>query len=264
MTRNTSKFRNGPTRYFNATSVRFGTIVLLLLSLPTGCSTYETYKPEVAAGPAKPPGYPILIFPEDELPPRPCEVIGTVSIHDTKLTFFGGSADNEMKKMIETAREKGADAVQIKSIKKPDFMDSNYRIEADLLSYRDVWEKVVVSEGEFIDYLKKNQHQLDPIEGVWDGYGPVLHRIGIMRNTSKPGREFIGFVFETQNPTWQKGYKKIDIQHGSKPGTYNFDYYLEDFSRRSTTVFLGGNTMFRLAFPVSEERTDIITYSREQ
>jgi hypothetical protein len=229
----------------------------------TGCSTVVTYKSNTAAGPAKPVGYPILVYTENMTVPRSCEIIGTISIGDTRLTMFGGSIESEMGKVMKTAHEKGADAVQMKSIEKPGFSDANYRLAADLLRYTDTWETVAISQQGFANYLKTNQRNLDPIEGVWNGYGQIPHRIGIMRNSSKPGRDFIGFILNTENPTWHKGCKKIDIKRGIEPGTYILDYYLDNFSKRGTAVILGKNMTFTLTIPTSEEEADVITYSKD-
>ena len=264
MTQDVSKFRIGPARYFGAAPVRHLALCLLAIVLLAGCSTVTTYKPKAAAGPAKPPGYPVLVYMEDMTLPRPCEVIGTVSIHDTRLTMFGGSVESEMLKLMQTAREKGADAVQMKSLEKPDFSDANYRVVAELLRYTDAWEIVAVPEQEFANYLTTNPRSLDPIEGIWNGGGQIPHRIGIMRDTSKPGRDFIGFIFNTDNPTWRRGYKKIDIRRGTQSGTYLFKYYLDDFSKRETTVILNNRMTFTLTIPATEEETDIITYSKNR
>ena len=134
---------------------------------------------------------------------------------------------------------------------------------ADLLRYRDAWEAVATPEQEFANYLKTNWRNLDPIEGVWNGYGQIPHQIGIMRNTSKPGRDFIGFILNSENPTWREGYKKIDIKRGIEPGTYILDYYLDNFSKRGTAVILGKNMTFTLTIPTSEEEADVITYSKD-
>jgi hypothetical protein len=169
-----------------------------------------------------------------------------------------------MEKVMKTAHEKGADVVQMKSVEKPGFSDANYRLVADLLRYRDAWEVVATRDQEFANYLKTNQRSLDPIEGVWNGYGQIPHRIGIMRDSSKPGRDFIGFILNTENPTWHKGYKKIDIKCGIEPGTYILDYCLDNFSKRGTTVILGKNMTFTLTIPTSEEEADVITYSKNR
>ena len=264
MTQDTSKNRKGPAHYFSAAPVRYLALSLFSMLLLAGCGTVATYKPNTAAEPAKPVGYPVLIYTEDMTVPRPCEVIGTISVNDTPFTLFGGSADSEMLKVMHAARKKGADVVQIKSVGKPDFLDTNYRLVADLLRYTDHWETVAISEEAFANYLRTNQRHLDPIEGVWDGSGQIPHRIGIMRNTSKPGRDFIGFILNTDNPTWRRGYRKIDIQRGLQPGTYRLAYYLDNFSKRETSVILGSQTTFTLAIPTSEEETDLITYSKDQ
>ena len=256
--------RISPAHYFSAAPVRCLAVSLLSIVLLAGCSTVTTYKPKAVAGPAKPPGYPVLVYTEDMTVSRPCEVIGTVSIHDTRLTLFGGSVESEMLKVMQTAREKGADAVQMKSVEKPDFADTNYRLVADLLRYTNAWETMAVSEGGFAVYLKTNQRNLDPIEGVWAGDGQIPHRIGIMRDASKPGRDFIGVILNTENPTWRKGYKKIDIHRGLQPGTYLFDYYLDNFSKRETTVILNNRMTFTLSIPTSGDEANIVTYSKNQ
>ncbi len=215
-------------------STRIHDLTLFLVSalLLTGCSTVTTYKPKAAAGPAKPADYPVLVYAEDETVSRPCEVIGTISIHAAGFTMFGGSVESEMKKVMQTAREKGADGVQMKTMEQPDFANANFRLVADLLRYTDAWETIPITKEQFAAYLKANQRSLDPIEGVWNTFGRVPHRIGIMRDTSKPGRDFVGFILGTENPTWHDGYKKIDIQRGPQPGTYILDYYLDNFSKR--------------------------------
>ena len=194
--------------------------------------------------------------------PRACVVIGTVSVGGGFLTMRGGSAESETQRIIQTAWEKGADAIQVKSIEDPDFTSGNYRMVADLLRYTDNWETVVMPAQGFAVYLDANRQNSDPIEGIWDGSGTVPHRIGIMRDNSKPGRDFVGFILETADPTWHRGYKKIDIKHGVHPGSYVLDYYLDNFSRQEITVILGQGLTFTLNMPTSDEDADIITYAR--
>jgi len=232
--------------------------------LLTGCSTVVTYKPNTTAGPARPVGYPIPVYTENMTVPRPCEVIGTVAIGGGHFTMFGGSAESETEKVIKTAQEKGADAVQVRSVEDPDFSRANYRMVADLLRYTDNWETVVMSEQGFVNYLDTHRQNLEPIEGIWDGSGTVPHRIGIIRDTSKPGRDFVGFILDTKNPAWRQGYKKIDIKHGVQPGSYILDYYLDNFNQQETTVILGQSLTFTLNMPTSDEEADIITYSKSR
>jgi hypothetical protein len=264
MTKNTPKFHIDPAHYFSAAPIRYPVLFLVSMLLLTGCSTVVTYKPNTAAGPARPVGYPILVYTEHMTVPRPYKVIGTVFIGGGYFTMFGGSVESEMEKVMQTAWEKGADAVRMRSVEEPDFLNSNYRLVADLLRYTDNWETVVMSEQGFAAYLNANRQNLDPIEGIWNGDGPVPHRIGIMRDTSKAGRDFIGVILDTKNPTWREGYKKIDIKRGVQPGSYIFDYYLDDFSQRETTVILGESMTFTLTIPTSDEETDVFTYSKNR
>jgi len=205
----------------------------------TGCGTMVSYKPEAPAGPARPPGYPIPIYTEDMTVPRPVKVIGTVSVHNSGFTVAGGSVDDVMKDVMRRAREYGADAVRVTSIDKPDFENPNYRITADLLRYADTWETIGLSEDEFQAYLQRNKKSLDPIEGIWVINGQFDERIGIIRDTAKPGRDFIGFVLSTDQPAWRGGYKIMDLTRGKQPGIYGVAFYLDDFSRVDTTFILG-------------------------
>jgi hypothetical protein len=216
--------------------------LLPVFLLSTGCSTTKTFKPESAVGPAKPADYPIPVYSVDMRIPRPCVLIGEFSIGDTQLTMFGGSMKGVMKTLMDTAHEKGADVVELTSIKQPDFESAHYRVEANLLRYADKWETVALSENEFLAYLKKNQATLDPIEGIWSDGSP--EEIGIMRDTSKPGRDFIAFMLNPLLPSWQKGYKKIDIARTDRPGDYSIKYYREDFAQAKTTVLLDQGRAF--------------------
>lgn len=256
------KSRTGLFQYLNLATVRCFAMPFCLAALLTGCSTVLTYQPYLPAGPARPPGYPIPVYTEDTSPPRPCVVIGTVKVDTGFLTMRGGSAEDETKRIIKTAWEKGADAIQVRSIDKPGFARANFGMTADLLRYADTWETITVSRRDFDNYLKTHRQTLDPIEGMWDGAGDVPNRIGIIRDNSKPGRDFVGFIFNATDPTWHIGYKKMDIKRGVQPGSYILDYYVEDFSRVEISVVLGQSRKFSLNMPTSDEDADIITYSK--
>jgi hypothetical protein len=253
----------GPARYFSAAPIRHSILFLFLTLLLAGCTTVS-YKANLPAGPAKPAGYPIPVYTENMTVPRPCKAIGIASIGGGQFTMFGGSVESEMAKVMQTAWEKGADAVQITSVEEPGVLHSSYRLTANLLRYTDTWETVPVTAAQFAAYLKTNRQHLDPIEGVWEGFDVAPIRVGIMRNNSKPGRDFVGFILNSENPAWHEGYKKIDIRRGPQPGSYIFDYYLDNFSERETTVILGQNTAFSLMIPTSGEEPRFINYSKIQ
>jgi hypothetical protein len=213
-----------------------------LISLLAGCGTTKSYQPSTAAGPPKPANYPIPVYTEDMRIPRPCQLIGRLAIGDTPLTLFGGSVDGVMKILMDTAHEKGADVVRVTSMKRPDFNSAHYRIEAAMLRYSDAWETVGLSENDFLSYLRQHQQTLDPIEGVW--FDDEQDRIGIIRDASKAGRDFIAFSLSSPLPSWQKGYKKMDIARAARPGAYVLKFYRADFSEAGTTVLLDHNRTF--------------------
>ena len=239
-------------------------LVLLVFSLLlAGCTTTTHYQSfDNSSRTPRSDEYPIPIYTENMTVPRPCMVIGTLTISDDFFTVFGGDINKEMKEVQHQAHEKGADAIQIKKIQEPGYTDSNYRLTADFIAYSDNWESINLSAADFAAYLKANQQTLDPIEGVWDGRGVVPHYIGIKRDISKPGRDFVGFILGSSNPAWHPGYKKMDIRRGSQPGTYIIDYYLNNFAEQEATVLLGAKGVFTLLVQKSDSdsRVDDVMY----
>jgi hypothetical protein len=231
-------------------------LLLPLLLLLASCSTTKTYKPGEVTAPAKPPDYPIPLYTEDQRIPRPCQLIGVFSIGDTQLTMFGGSMKGVMMTLMETAHKKGADVVELTSIRPPDFTSANYRLEAKLLRYADTWEKVNLSEKDFLTYLQQHRQTLDPIEGIWSDGSP--DRIGIIRDHSKPGRDFIGFKLDAGLPSWHPGDKKIDVARDSRPGEYSIKYYRDDFELTKTSVRLDHNLEFNFIIRKGEEASEVI------
>jgi hypothetical protein len=218
-------------------------VLLLLAGLQSGCSTWTSYHAEAPAGPRTLSDYPIPVYTPDLEPPRPCKSLGDLSIDRTPLTVFGGAIDIEMKEVMTQAHARGADVVQVVAIQRPGFSSGSYSVQAKLLRYADVWEKVALSESDLKDYLRKNQSTLDPIEGIWtDG---LPHKLGIVRDANKPGRDFIAYTLTPDLASWQPGYKKMDIARGVGPGSYDIKYYREDFSWSDVIVTLEQNGRFR-------------------
>ena len=231
-------------------------LFISLLLVLTGCGTTKTYKPNTDAGPPKPVGYPIPLYTESKRLPRPCELIGKLSIGDTQMTVTGGSLKGVMKTLMDTAHEKGADVVQVISMKGPDFESAHYRVEANLLRYSDNWEKFAISENDFIAYLQQHQPTLDPIEE--SGLMALREVLGIMKDTSKPGRDFIAFILNPALPSWQKGCKKMDIARETRPGAYSLKYYRDDFSLSTTSVLLDRNREFNFLVHAADETFEVI------
>jgi hypothetical protein len=235
---------------------------LLLAVLLAGCTTVVKYDARTAAGVARPADYPICVYTEEKECPRAAEVIGTARVGGTPLTMTGGSLEAVMRKMMRHARQQGADAIQVTSVESPGFANSHYRVEANFLRFTDVWETVPLSEAGLLEYLKSHQPALDPIEGIWSGDDQAKSRIGIMRNISRPGRDFVGFILGTKNLSWQNGYKKLDIKQGERRAVYRFDYYLDDFQAKADAMTLGGPAARRFRVHLSDD-AEVISFTRE-
>jgi hypothetical protein len=234
-------------------------LLVPLIFLQAGCGTTKTYTASLPAGPAKPPDYPVPVYNINMRLPRPCQLIGKLAIGDTQLTMFGGDMPGVMKTIMATAHEKGADLVVLTSIKSPEFESAHYRVEASLLRYADNWETVVMSENDFLTYLQRHRQTLDPIEGIWSDGSP--DRVGIIRNAAKPGRDFIAFMLNVELPSWQAGYKKVDIAHVDRPGAYSLKYYRDDFSMAKTTVQMDHDRAFTFIIS-TDDKADEVTFTK--
>ena len=101
MSSNDTKFRIGSVKCLNVAPIRHLALFFVSVLLLTSCSTAVTYKPNMPAGLARPVGYPIPVYTERDTVPRPCRLIGTVSIGGDQFAMFGGSVESEMKKMMQ-------------------------------------------------------------------------------------------------------------------------------------------------------------------
>lgn len=230
--------------------------------LLAGCTTVVKYDAKTVAGPAKPADYPICVYMEQMKVPRPFEIIGTVHVGDTPFTVKGGSFEEVMMTLQELAQQKGADAIQITAIETPGFTSSHYRVDANFLRFTDAWETVPLSENEFLAYLKDHQQSLDPIEGIWSISDVDQSRVGIIKDSSRPGRDFIAFVINTNDPSWPKGSKKIDIARGNRPAVYLLDYYFDDFQKKEGAISLGDPPagLFHMRLP---DGSDNLIFNRQ-
>lgn len=83
-------------------------------------------------------------------------------------------------------------------------------------------EKVSMSEDDFKSYLSDNKAALDSLEGIWeDEYSS--YRIAFMRDRSKPGTEFIGFILQADSMFWMPGQVKTRVQ--KQHNTYKVLYF---------------------------------------
>ena len=237
-------------------------LILLPMLLFAGCKTVVTYDAKLDSSPAKPVDHPIHVYTEKISVPRRFEVIGHMHVGDTFFTTKGGSIEGELKTLLQNARQKGADAVKITSIETPDITTANYRIDADFLRFTDEWESVGMSNEQMLAYLKSNEKTLDPLEGIWSGGDPVPNRVGIVRNTTRPGRDFIAFILDTKNPSWKIGSKKMDIRLGERAGVYRIDYYMDDYTKKAAVITFSGTSAGRMTVSLPDD-TGFVIFTRE-
>jgi len=227
--------------------------LILLALLLAGCSTITKYESRLPAGPAKPADYPVYIYTEEITVPRAFEVIGTMRVSDTPFTVTGGSLEKVLNKLRDNARTKGADALQIKAIRKPDFLSPNYGAEAHFLRFTDQWESLALTKERLEAYFRTNQAALDPIEGLWSGSDTTQSRVVIIKNDSRRGRDLVALIVGTKNPAWQTGDKKMDLARGERPGVYRGTYYQDDYRAKRVAFTLRGSATNQIVLQLSED-----------
>lgn len=224
----------------------------------TGCTTISNYNAKAPAGPARAKDYPIHLYPKEVNVPRPHEVVGIMTIRDTPLTVWGGSFEGEVAELRRKAQKVGADAVKLTSVEQPDFLHAKYRVDGEIIRYTDVWEKSELTEANFKAYLAANAAALDPVEGIWQANDLMQTRVGIVRNASKPGRDFVAFILGTANASWQPGYKKLELASGERAGVYRGLFYYEDFRRRGIAITLRGQAPVIFIIPMEGDTPPVI------
>lgn len=145
--------------------------------------------------------------------------------------------------------------MQISSLRRPGFTSTDYAVTARLFRYKDDWERYPLSNEAFVAYLRQHLRTLDPIEGIWTEGLP--NRIGIIRDSSKPGRDFIAFTLNKESAAWPAGYKRMDIARGNQAGVYELSYYHNDFTRSELIVTLDHGHSFNFILNSGDEATPV-------
>ncbi len=218
--------------------------VALIAVLVTGCKSPRTGNAGTSTASGDSSQRSIHLYNQGVSIPRPFRVVGKYSSSKWESVDFG-------TKLWRKAQKRGADAVKITEDSVswgrwwwyPFFVlgpptERTHFFKADLVCFTDVWEKLEISEGDFLAYLKTNRETLDPIEGVWtDADGQGAYKLAIKRDSSKAGREFIGFIVSGERPGFPQGYKKMDITRSVQVrGVYNIVFYRDDFTPIGTEI----------------------------
>ncbi len=236
--------------------------LLGLVVVLTGCTVVSRYVSKSQPGPAKPKDYPIYVYQPRSPLPRPCEIIGTMSIHDTPFTAFGGSLEGELKTLRENARQRGADALQLTAVEKPDFLHAKHRVTANFLRFTNAWENLALSKEELRRYFQDSKPALDALEGVWTGNDPLQSRVIILKNNSRPGRDFVALMLNPKNPSWRTGDKRMELARGERPGVYRGIYYQDDYQGKRVGFALRTTPANRFVIELSEDSMPIV-FTRE-
>ena len=241
-------------------------VSLFSMLLLTGCSTVVTYNANLPAGPARKPGYPIPVYTEDMTVPRPCELIGTISVRGGHFTMFGGSAESGNEKGYANRPEERRRRRQMQIDRgRRIFQMPNYRMVADLLRYADTWETIAISDAEFHQLSRHHTDRTSTrLKGVWEATGTNPHRIGIIRDHSQPGRDFSGLFSTRKIRPGTKATRKLTSNADLNPAVTSWIITSTISAKRKPPSFWDKVRGSRWHIPTTDEEADIITYTREQ
>ena len=223
-----------------------------LAGLLVGCGTVSNYSALIEDGTPKPADHPIYVYPVELRVPRPAEVVGEMDVGESLFTVYGGSLEDELKTLQKKARQVGADAVKLTSVEEPDFMHSKHRVEAKLIRFTEKWENFPMTEANLKLYLQADR-DFDPLEGIWVTQDTSTNRVGIVKDTKKPGRTLIAFILNSTNPTWQPGDKKMDLANDNRPGVYRGSYYLDDYRQHSVAFRMRADSTNTFMIQLSQD-----------
>ena len=182
-------------------------------------------------------------------------------VGDTPFTVMGGSLESVVTKLMKNAREKGADAVQLTNLKKPDYWTPNHRADANFIRFTDTWESVSLPESELVNYFRTNAQKLDPIEGIWRATDQVQSRVAILKSTAKAGRDFLVVILNTKSLAWKSGDKKADLRRDVQRGVYRGVFYQDDYQTKKLAITMRAPETNR--FTVIIEESNPVVFVRE-
>ncbi|MBC8527557.1 MAG: trypsin-like peptidase domain-containing protein [Candidatus Cloacimonetes bacterium] len=221
----------------------FGFFCISVLSIMScSYSSYSVnYKPYLAPRKPKPTTYNIPIYPLDYKVPANAKILGKVYIGmNYGFTSSSVTPDDAMYELKKIALDKGADAIKLTRIIKPDyFISSIYRFEANLIIFDfKNWDKIDFTEGKFRQYLDKNYDILNQIEGIWTLTEDNSYKIGIIKDNETNNRDFVAFILETSNPLWKSKQVKIEFFNTVYKKVFTAFYYMGDHSQQRTTTLI--------------------------
>lgn len=217
--------------------IAIGLLLVAHLTL-IGCAPTVSYVP-LAPDKRYQPTQSVDLIPLGQPAPARAEVIGELSVGDSGLSV-GCGLDDVLNLARAKARAAGANAIRVVRMVQPDFSSSCYRITAHFLKYAasGSWETLALDEAQAREYFDAHQRELDPVEGVWSTLIGTSYRLAIKKGGTPQGRDFVGFVLQTDAVSWKPGQVKMELSRTAIPGMYSATYFLGDFSRQGSTAVI--------------------------
>jgi S1-C subfamily serine protease len=123
------------------------------------------------------------------------------------------------------------------------------------------WPVISKNENDFKKYFDDQINSLDKIEGIWGvksegswrnvltgangNFPPMnLYRIAIIRDTTKPGYDFIAVILES-NDAFKPGFVKAYFRKTAYEGVYEGLWYMADFSIEKTNYVVDENGLIK-------------------
>jgi S1-C subfamily serine protease len=117
------------------------------------------------------------------------------------------------------------------------------------------WETLNLDENQLKNYYDNNLENLYGIEGIWSEAENKQYRIGILKDSTNPKRDFVAIILKSESPFWLPRQVKIELQKTAYKGTYSTTYYMEDHSKQGTTAFINDKGLLEIKLKDPNDNT---------
>ena len=104
---------------------------------------------------------------------------------------------------------------------------------------------VNITEKDARKYYEDNLYELDLVEGIWTDFNGK-YKIAVKKSNDISNCDFIGFVIQSDYPSWQIGDIKVELSKTASKNIYTTNYYLKDKSKVGTTSIINENCILEI------------------
>ena len=203
--------------------------------------------------PPTPMQEPIEVFGLNDYVPTNTVNLGTIRIGDSGFSV-GCGYEAVIQKIINACRKIGGNAIQLVSVKEPDWSSTCYRMTAYALRIeKQLINKSIEKTGYTEAKLKEewNNKGTDAIEGIYEKFGDgqsAKYTLAIRKkNNSEYDAIYLSGALTQYRNNWLEGDLKAKIMKTATPNFYRVEWYMADKSK-NTNMYITFDRGFMKTF----------------